>query len=95
MTIFVGNLSFQVTDAELEAAFAQYGFVDDVNVIRARDTGQPRGFAFVEMGNDAEARNAINGLNGRELRGRTINVNEARPREERHVGYGKRGGQHW
>lgn len=81
--IFVGNLSYQTTQEELEAAFAAYGAVERVSIVRDRDTGQPRGFAFVEMTNANEAANAINGMNGRELNGRALNVNEARPREER------------
>ncbi|MCX6591736.1 MAG: RNA-binding protein [Acidobacteria bacterium] len=86
--IFVGNLSYQTGEADLEAAFAQYGAVERVSIVRDRDTGQPRGFAFVEMTNGNEAQNAIASLNGRELNGRAINVNEARPREERGGGGG-------
>lgn len=86
--IFVGNLSYQVTQDELEAAFGAYGAVERVSIVRDRDTGQPRGFAFVEMTNASEATAAINGLNGTELSGRAINVNEARPREERGGGGG-------
>jgi cold-inducible RNA-binding protein len=78
--IFVGNLNFQTTQDELYAAFAQYGSVERVNIITDRDTGQPRGFAFVEMTNRQEAENAISQLNGAELNGRTMNVNEARPK---------------
>ena len=81
--IFVGNLSYQTTQEELEAAFSAYGAVERVSIFRDRDTGQPRGFAFVEMTNANEAANAINGMNGREVNGRALNVNEARPREER------------
>ena len=81
--IFVGNLSYQTRQDDLEAAFAAYGAVERVSVVTDRDTGQPRGFAFVEMTNRNEANNAIGGLNGAELDGRAINVNEARPREER------------
>jgi RNA recognition motif-containing protein len=94
--IFVGNLSYSITESELEAAFSAYGAVERVSVVRDRDTGQPRGFAFVEMTDANEAANAINALNGRELNGRAINVNEARPREERggggNRGFGNRGG---
>lgn len=86
--IFVGNLSYQTTQDELRAAFEQYGAVDRVSLITDRDTGQPRGFAFVEMSSNSEADSAINALNGRELNGRTLNVNEARPREERGAGGG-------
>lgn len=88
--IFVGNLSYQTRQDELEAAFAAYGAVERVSVVTDRDTGQPRGFAFIEMTNRNEASNAITGLNGVELNGRAMNVNEAKPREER--GGGNRGG---
>jgi RNA recognition motif-containing protein len=86
--IFVGNLSYRTTEAELESAFSAYGAVERVSIVRDRDSGQPRGFAFVEMTNAQEATNAINGMNGRDLDGRALNVNEARPREDR----GGRGG---
>ena len=89
--IFVGNLSYQTRQDELEAAFAAYGAVERVSVVTDRETGQPRGFAFVEMTNGNEAGNAISGLNGAELEGRALNVNEARPREERGGG-SNRGG---
>ena len=78
--IFVGNLSYQTTQDDLHAAFAAFGNVERVNVITDRDTGQPRGFAFVEMSDRNEAERAINGLNGTDLNGRTLNVNEARPK---------------
>jgi RNA recognition motif-containing protein len=81
--IFVGNLSYQTRQDELEGAFAAYGAVERVSVITERDTGQPRGFAFVEMTDRNEASNAIAGLNGSELNGRAMNVNEAQPREQR------------
>jgi RNA recognition motif-containing protein len=92
--IFVGNLAYQTTESELEAAFAAYGAVEKTSVVRDRDTGQPRGFAFVEMTNQAEAMKAIEALNGQELNGRALNVNEARPRPERggFGGGGNRGG---
>jgi len=92
--IFVGNLSYQTTEPELEAAFASYGAVEKISVMRDRDTGQPRGFAFVEMTNKDEASKAIQGLNGHELNGRALNVNEARPKESRSGGGGggNRGG---
>lgn len=90
--IFVGNLSYQTTEDELQNAFAAYGAVERVSVVRDRVTGQPRGFAFVEMTNSGEAEQAINSLNGRELNGRALNVNEARPREERRPGGGGFGG---
>lgn len=86
--IFVGNLSYHTTESELETAFSAYGAVERVSIIRDRDSGQPRGFAFVEMTNANEAANAISAMNGRELDGRALNVNEARPREERGGGGG-------
>lgn len=86
--IFVGNLSYQTTQEELEAAFAAYGTVERVSLVRDRDTGQSRGFAFVEMANSDEATRAIAALNGTELNGRALNVNEARPREARTGGGG-------
>jgi RNA recognition motif-containing protein len=78
--IFVGNLSYQTTEDDLRAAFQSYGAIERVSIITDRDTGQPRGFAFVEMANSAEAATAINALNGTELNGRAMNVNEARPK---------------
>ena len=92
--IFVGNLSFGTTEDTLRSAFEPYGSVDNVNIIRDRDTGQPRGFAFVEMSNDSEANNAINALNGKDIDGRSLNVNEARPKSDRGSGggFGGRGG---
>lgn len=90
--IFVGNLSFGTTEDALRSAFEPYGSVDNVNIIRDRETGQPRGFAFVEMSNDAEANTAINALNGRDLDGRSLNVNEARPKTERSFGGQRSGG---
>jgi len=87
--IFVGNLNFRTTQEELEAAFSQFGSVERVNIITDRDTGQPRGFAFVEMTNRQEAETAIAQLNGAELNGRAMNVNEARPKPS---GGGGRGG---
>lgn len=81
--IFVGNLSFGATEDGLRSLFEAYGTVDRVNVVTDRESGQPRGFAFVEMGNDNEAQNAIASLNGYDLSGRTLNVNEARAKEDR------------
>ncbi|MBV9268774.1 MAG: RNA-binding protein [Acidobacteriaceae bacterium] len=88
--IFVGNLSYQTTQADLMTAFSQYGAVERVNIITDRDSGQSRGFAFVEMTDRREAENAIAQLNGAELNGRTLNVNEARPKPEggRSSGFG-------
>ena len=78
--IFVGNLSFGTTEQDLRGLFEAYGTVDRVNIVTDRDSGQPRGFAFVEMSNDAEGNNAIAVINGQELGGRALNVNEARPK---------------
>jgi len=78
--IFVGNLSYQTSQDELHAAFAQFGNVERVNIVTDRDTGQPRGFAFVEMTEKQDAENAIAQLNGAEMNGRALNVNEARPK---------------
>ncbi|MCL4793108.1 MAG: RNA-binding protein [Bryobacteraceae bacterium] len=90
--IFVGNLGFGVTETSLRSLFEQHGAVDRVSIVTDRDTGRSRGFGFVEMGNDSEGNNAIEALNGADLDGRTMNVNEARPREERSSGGGNRGG---
>jgi cold-inducible RNA-binding protein len=87
--IFVGNLSYSATEDAVRALFQEYGTVDRVSIITDRDTGQPRGFAFVEMSGRDEASRAIEALNGRELDGRQLNVNEARPKPERaSAGYG-------
>jgi cold-inducible RNA-binding protein len=86
--IFVGNLSFGTTESSVRSMFETYGSVDRVNIVTDRDTGQPRGFAFVEMAADAEGNAAISGLNGRDVDGRTLNVNEARPKAERGAGGG-------
>ncbi len=91
--IFVGNLSYQTTQDELFAAFSQYGSVERVSVVTDRDTGQPRGFAFVEMTEAGQAEQAINALNGAELNGRALNVNEARPRPQGGGGGGAGGGR--
>ena len=80
--LFVGNLSFQTTQDELYAAFARFGSVERVNIVTDRLSGQPRGFAFVEMTERRDAENAIAQLNGAELNGRALNVNEARPKPE-------------
>jgi len=86
--IFVGNLSFGTTEDSLRSLFTPYGAVDRVNIVTDRDSGQPRGFAFVEMSNDSEGNSAINGLNGHDLDGRSLNVNEARPKGDRSSGGG-------
>src|SRR5579863_1271737 len=100
--IFVGNLSFGTTEQDLRSLFEAYGAVDRVNIVTDRDSGQPRGFAFVEMANDVEGNNAIAALNGRELGGRDLNVNEARPKTSGGGGGGRsrsggggRGGSRW
>ena len=90
--LYVGNLSYNVRDDDLQQAFAQYGTVSSAKVMMDRDTGRSKGFGFVEMGSDAEAQAAINGMNGQSLDGRAIVVNEARPREERPGGFGGGGG---
>lgn len=90
--IFVGNLSFGTTEDSLRHLFESYGTVDRVSIVTDRDTGQARGFGFVEMRNDGEAQKAIAALNGREFDGRALNVNEARPKEDR--GAGHRSGGH-
>ena len=93
MNIYVGNLTFDTTDEQLRQAFEEVGEVTSVNIIKDRYTGEPRGFAFVEMSDNDAATEAINGLNGQEFRGRTLNVNEARPRTDRGGGRGgNRGG---
>ncbi|MEM6334811.1 MAG: RNA-binding protein [Planctomycetota bacterium] len=88
MKIFVGNMSFKTTEESLEGLFSNYGQVDEVAVISDRETGRPRGFAFVTMPDDGQAQEAIEALNGQEFEGRTLNVNEARPRENRGGGGG-------
>jgi cold-inducible RNA-binding protein len=88
MNIYVGNIAFDASEDELRALFASYGEVTNVNLLKDKFTGQPRGFGFVDMALDAEAQKAIHELNGRELRGRKLTVNQARPREERAPGGG-------
>ena len=86
--IFVGNLSFGATEDAVRSLFDQYGTVERVSIITDRDTGQSRGFGFVEMSNNEQALRAITALDGKELDGRALNVNEARPREDRGFGGG-------
>jgi RNA recognition motif-containing protein len=88
--IFVGNLSYQASSIDIQAAFEAYGSVERVNIVTDRETGQPRGFAFVEMTDPSAAQNAISALNGTELHGRAINVNEARPKPAGGFGNGPR-----
>jgi RNA recognition motif-containing protein len=89
--IFVGNLSFGATEDAVRSMFEAYGTVDRVSVVTDRETGRARGFGFVEMSSDEEAERAIAALNGRELDGRALNINEARPKEDRGGGGGFRG----
>ena len=89
MNIYVGNMSYDTTEDELRDAFAAFGNVTGVSIIMDRETGRPRGFAFVEMSNDEEGKAAIEGLNLQKVGGRNVTVNEARPREDRG---GRRGG---
>jgi RNA recognition motif-containing protein len=90
--IYVGNLDFNVSEDELRQAFAAYGQVENVTVLKDRDTGQPRGFGFVEMANDEEAEKAISAMNGYQLGSRALNVNEARPKTAGGGGGFSRGG---
>ncbi|MBP5405546.1 RNA-binding protein [bacterium] len=83
MNIYVGNLAYKMSEEELRSAFETYGTVDSARFVIDRETGRSKGFGFVEMPNKEEAEAAIAGLNGTELSGRTVTVNEARPREER------------
>jgi len=91
--LYVGNLSYGVTEADLREVFAEAGDVVDVKVVLDRDTGRPRGFAFVELGSDGEASRAIETLNGRELQGRAMNISEARERTGGGGGGGYGGGR--
>ena len=91
MKIYVGNLSFSSTQDSIEGLFSNYGQVEEVALITDRETGRPRGFAFVTM-DDGGGKEAIEALNGQEFEGRTLNVNEARPRENRGGGGGGGGG---
>jgi len=83
MNIYVGNLPHATTESELKAAFSEYGSVSSAAIIKDRDTGRSRGFGFVEMPDSGEADSAVRGLNGREFGGRSLTVNEAKPREKR------------
>ncbi len=93
--IYVGNLSFDVSDASLQEAFSAFGAVGQAKVIVDRITGRSRGFGFVEMADDEEAKAAIEGLNGTELSGRTVTVNVAKPKADRGGGGGGGGGRRW
>ncbi len=97
MNIYVGNLSYEVTEEDLRLAFEPFGQVESAKIIKDKHSGQSKGFGFVEMASKAEGQSAIDGLNGKELKGKALNVNEARPRTESRGsggGYGGgRGGQ--
>jgi hypothetical protein len=90
--LYVGNLAYSVRDDSLLQAFSQFGSVTSAKVMMDRETGRSKGFGFVEMGSDAEAQSAINGMNGQPIDGRAVVVNEARPREDRPGGFGGGGG---
>jgi RNA recognition motif-containing protein len=92
MNIYVGNLTYEVTEEDLRQAFETFGEVTSAKIITDKFSGTPRGFGFVEMPTKAEAEAAIAGLNGTELKGRTLTVNEARPRSEGRRGRGREGG---
>lgn len=92
LRIYLGNLPYEAAEEELEEMFRQYGQVESVTIIKDRDTGRSKGFGFVEMPGDSEAQSAIEALNGKEMGGRDLTVNEARPREERSSGGGGGGG---
>jgi len=93
MNIYVGNISSQLTEEEINEAFAAYGQLTSVKIIKDKYTGENRGFGFVEMPEKAEAEAAMAGLNGKEFKGKTLNVNEARPRPESSGGGSPRGGR--
>jgi cold-inducible RNA-binding protein len=94
--LFVGNMSFQTTESDLRALFEPFGEVTRIHIVSDRETGQPRGFAFVEMANDDQAAKAMSELNGKQVAGRALRVNEATPKPERggprSGGFGPRGG---
>lgn len=92
-TLYVGNLNFRTEEEGLRAAFAEYGNVTDARIVMDRDTGRSRGFGFVEMDDDAAAESAIEGMNGSDLDGRPLRVNEAQPRGDRRNGGGGGGGR--
>ncbi|MBL7128265.1 MAG: RNA-binding protein [Ignavibacteria bacterium] len=92
MNIYVGNLSYEVTEEDLKLAFEPFGKVESANLIKDKYSGQSKGFGFVEMASKEEGQSAIDGLNGTELKGKALNVNEAHPRTERRGGRGGYGG---
>ena len=89
MNIYIGNLSYEVTDSDLQSAFSAFGSVTSAKLVMDMDSGRSKGFGFVEMAAQDEAQNAIAKLNGSEIRGRAVSVNEARPRTERNFGGGR------
>ena len=93
--LYVGNLPFSVTEQTLQSTFSQHGTVESVSLITDRDTGQSKGFGFIEMRTDAEAGAAISALNGKDLEGRAIKVNEAKPQARRSDRGGSGGGNRW
>jgi RNA recognition motif-containing protein len=93
--IYVGNLSFGATEDSVRSLFETHGAVERVNIVTDRDSGQPRGFGFVEMTNDGEGEKAIAALNGTDLDGRTLNINEAKPKTDRPSGGGGFGRKRW
>ena len=95
MNIYVGNLAFEMTEDQLRESFEEFGEVSEVNIIKDRETGRARGFAFVEMSNDSEANTAIGDLNGKEFEGRSLKVSQAKPRENRGGGGGGGGRRNW
>jgi cold-inducible RNA-binding protein len=95
MKLYVGNLAFQTSSQELETLFAQAGTVESVSLIEDRETGRSRGFGFVEMSTKEEGAAAIQQFNGKDLGGRALNVNEAKPREDRGGGGGRNGGSRY
>ena len=95
MRLYVGNLSYSTTQETLETEFGAFGQVEEVAIINDRETGRPRGFAFVTMASPDDGRAAIENLNGREIDGRSITVNEARPKADRGARAGSGGGHRW
>lgn len=91
MKLYVGNLSFNTSNLDLQDMFGAFGSVQSANVVEDRDTGRSRGFGFVEMSSKSEGEEAISGLNGKEVDGRSLTVNEAKPREDRSGGGGRGG----
>ena len=93
MNIYIGNMSYDVSEEDLKEAFGAFGHVESVKIIKDGYTGRSKGFGFVEMPEEADAKSAIEGLNGKDLKGRSVNVSKARPRaKDRRGGWGRRGG---